>query len=231
MSSLACWANYFTTGFVPQIELFAESLTRRVLPGFDSIEAEGRALQREAYADLSRRAADEDDLISAAEEAMDHGIDYMGTLYEIRQGVVNLFGVGLWHLFEQQLTRFIRHGLRDLWDAAPKHPLAALQADLRRLSVEIDVPKLPSYSKVDELRLLANCAKHGDDGTACSRLRAQRPDLFTPLPHADDPPWPSTVPVIAPLGGEDLYLTPEGFKEYAAAVIAFWNGLADRVQA
>lgn len=227
MSGFQYWARSFTTSFVPQIEAFAESLSRRVLPGFADIGAEGTRLEEEILAQGG--LGNFDDAASAAEHARDQAVTYWTTMYGIEQGVVNLFGVGLWHLFEQQLATFIRHGLRDVCDPPPQKPFEEVQAALRKMGVDIDIGSLAAHAKVDELRLFANCAKHGD-GHACSQLRAKRPDLFNhPSLHASEVPWPSALPVIAPLGGEDLYMTPERFQEYATAVIGFWDELARRI--
>lgn len=228
MAGFQFWADSFTTSFVPQVEAFAETLANRVLPGFDTVDAEGRRLERDIFRELSRGGDEYFDPADAADTARDQAITYWVTMYGIQQGMVNLFGVGLWHLFEQQLAYFIRHGLREPWDPAPaaQSPIDILQEQLHRMGVEIDVDAMASYSKMAELRLLANCAKHGD-GAACEKLRARRPDLFTQTPpHVS---WPTPTPVIAPLGGQDLYLSPEGFQEYVRAVIAFWNELARKI--
>ncbi len=228
MSHFFYWTRFFTDSFVPQVQAFSETLTRRVLPGFDTVNAEGRRIEQEAYRELSRGAGEDFDAADAAEEARDQAITYWVTMYGIQQGVVNLFGLGLWHLFEQQVTHFIRHAIREPWDPAPsKPPLEILQEELQRMGVDIEIRAMASYAKVDELRLVANCAKHGD-GDSCAKLRIKRPDLFTPTPHIPSSDWPTPGRVIAPLGGEDLY-TPEGFQEYARAVVAFWEQLARRI--
>lgn len=97
------------------------------------------------------------------------------------------------------------------------------------LDIGVDLRRLPSYPRVAELRLLANCAKHGD-GWSCADLRAVRPSLFKPPLHPEFHSLPGTLPVVAPLGGEDLYLTAQGFKEYADAVKVFLEELAEALE-
>ncbi len=233
MPSLSFWADYFRTMFVPHIDAFAGALSGRVLPAFDSIEEEGRRIEQEAYRELSRWSPYDDepepDFASAAEQARDQAITYWVTMYGVVQGVINLYAVGLWHLFEQQLAYFARHALSaEPWDPAPNPNFEGVRAEL--LQAGIDSTGLPSYAKVDELRLLANCAKHGD-GPSCAALQALRPSLFKPPHHPEFDALPGNVPVIAPLGGEHLYLTAEAFKEYADAVKALWEELASKLEA
>ena len=217
------WADYFRRVFTPQIDAFAGSLSGRVLPAFDNIDEEGRQIEEEEYRRLCSLPEynDAPDLAALAEQAHDHAITYYVTMYEVVQGIVNLFAVGLWHLFEQQFAYFARRALPYSWDP-PNPPFSDVKGALSEMT--IDITRLPSYPKVDELRLLANCAKHGDVDS-CAKLRAKRPDLFEPEHHRDLPRLPAVTPVITPLGGEDLYLSAEGFKEYADAIKALWSDL------
>lgn len=224
------WADYFRTVFTPQVDAFANALSRRVLPSFDNLDEEGRRIEEEEYQRLCALSGygAEPDLASLAERARDVAITYYVTMHEIVQGIVNLFAVGLWHLFEQQLAHFARHALPYTWDP-PNPPFGDVQGALREMT--LDVTRLLSYPRVEELRWLANCVKHGD-GTSCTQLRARRPELFAPSGTTDLLPSPpfADLPVIAPLGGEDLYLTTEGFKGYTDAVKAFWSELASELE-
>lgn len=229
MPGLEYWARHLRGTFVPQIEAFADSLTRRVLPGFDTVNEEARRIETEAYDEISRALAaydEEPDLADAAEQAHDYAIDYSVMMAGIVQGILNLFGAGLWHLFEQQLATFARRGLP--YDFSPPNPdLKDVKGAL--LEMGIDIAGLASFERIDELRLLANCAKHGD-GTGCAQLRARRPDLFIPGSYPTDITSPSALPVIAPFGGDDLYITVESFKQYADAVVAFWEEFATKLE-
>ena len=46
-----------------------------------------------------------------ADMAMDHGRTVYETMSGVRQGVLNVLAVGLYHLFEQQQLFFLRRGL------------------------------------------------------------------------------------------------------------------------
>lgn len=224
------WANRFQWDYTPQIDAFADSLSDRILPAFANIDQEGEQIAEKAYHESLSGYDDEPDDASLAESAQDQAITYYETMYGIRQGIINMFAVGLWHLFEQQLADFVRHAILDNPRRPTKNPDFTKTESLLRTEWGIDIALFESYAGVDELRLLANCAKHGD-GASCTKLRGLRPALFSPFGKdigADFGLGP--LRVIAPLGGEALYLTPEGFKAYADAVKAFWTELSTKVR-
>ncbi len=223
------WADYFRKIFTPDIDAFAGCLSARVLPTFDNIDEEASRVEEEEYRRLSSSFDPESGLDEASlfEWSRDHAVSHYMMMQEVRQGIVNLFGVGLWHRFEQQLAIYARRGLPHAFHPAPNPTFKDVQDALLRMGIDITV--LPSYAKVDELRLLANCAKHGD-GRSCAQLSASRPDLFRPPLLKGQDHLPPRAMVIAPLGGEDFYLTPEAFKEYAEAVKVFWEELGSELE-
>ena len=204
------WADRFLWDYSRQIDAFADTLSRRVLPGFANLDEEGKQIADEAYRELVSGYQEEPDWGSLAEQAQNEAITFYETMYGIRQGVRNMFAVGLWHLFEQQLADFVRHAILDYPRGTTRNPDFDAAQKLIGNEWHIDVTRFPSYLRLDELRLLANCAKHGDGGS-CAQLRELRPALFTPFPH-DTAGCLGSTPVIAPLGGEHLYVTEEDFS-------------------
>ena len=131
-----------------------------------------------------------------------------------------------WHL-EQQLFEF--HRLRLL---PPNGSRVTTKIEIQNTKAEllkdgIDIEKLPAWTKVDELRLVVNCAKHAE-GSACQQLRQLRADLLSnPSRRAGGIPWPDPDPVVLnPLGGQNLYINLRDFEEYVTSVKSFWSDLA-----
>ncbi|MFZ0888112.1 MAG: hypothetical protein WA005_06645 [Candidatus Binataceae bacterium] len=71
--------------------------------------AEDEKMARLVSAFRYRDDVDESEL---AEAAFQHGVAIYSSVGHIRQGIINLFTVGLFHLFEQQLLLFYRRGLQ-----------------------------------------------------------------------------------------------------------------------
>ena len=83
------------------------------------------------------------------------GSDYLLHELALRQGIVNLFAVGLYHLFEQQIAFIYKLNMAPL----------EKQVNLPRLldaaeSWGIDATKFASRHDIDELANVANCVKH-----------------------------------------------------------------------
>ena len=121
--------------------------------------------------------ADEDDMSAgeaigdlALNEAMNHAV----LLESMRFATLNLYAAALYHLTEQHLIDVPlqilnyddRHNLRP--DGAVVWFKNALALDLL---------SLPTWSLIEELRLVANVVKHGE-GDSAAKLRKIRPELF-----------------------------------------------------
>jgi len=87
-------------------------------------------------------------------------------------------------------------------------------------------------SAINELRLIANCSKHGDRDP-CRELREKRPDLFVKKL------WASEVEenaqrvhrlVEEPSGGEGFYLWEGEFTAEVEAIKAFWVAFAETIK-
>lgn len=116
-----------------------------------------------------------------AEQAHDAGLSYYEQYAPIRQGLINMYAVGLYHLVEQQGFLFFRQvtptsgtelkpqrdpKFKDVVDWLNKH--------------DIFVARFQSWSMMEKLNLLSDCVKHAE-GRACRQLLEKEPDWFTPI--------------------------------------------------
>lgn len=216
--------------FKTTVGYIVKTLNNKVIPSFDDISDEAEAVEEEAYQKLSMSFDPEnDDPSKSAEEAYDAKISFYIMADGVKQGVINLFAAGLYHLFEQWFYKFHRREL--LWpNGDDVTSLVSWEAANERLTkyYKIDIKAFASWPKVDELRLIANTVKHADGGS-CHKLKELRPDLFV-SPHVEKDVHAIDLvklkAVFQPLAGEDFYLSPEEFAKYAEAVMQFWDELA-----
>ncbi len=221
------WQGYMRRVFIPQLEALSAWVVGRLLPAFEPIDDEATAVAKQTYDDLLNEVTDPDmDISSLAEQARDAGLRYYQIADGVRQGLLNVAAVWLYHLFEQQLLAFLRKELLTPWEEDERALLKVGEFRKRLASHGMEVEGFTDWVKVDELRLLSNAIKHGDGGSV-DKIKVLRPDLFSP-PEMDGPRVPAHQ-VVLPLIGEDVFLTAESFKDYSSACIGFIEELSDRL--
>ena len=89
-----------------------------------------------------------------------------------------LFLVAIYHAFEQNFIYFFyRWAMHVLNKSTASRPQLYDVVNGMNEAWPIDSKDFTSWDAIDELRLIANCIKHGE-GDAWKRLRATRPDWF-----------------------------------------------------
>ena len=228
------WANYIREVFIPEVTAFADCFMSKIFPVFENLDDEAEKMGQEEFTRLGAIVnADAFDMGDIAEMAQDKAISHYLLMKGMFQGIINLFAAGLYHIFEQQLLMFHRKELLTK-DEENKTNLIKMckVAELLRKS-DIDITSFSSWSKIDELRLVANAVKHAD-GDSADKLRCFRPDLFT----FPDPVSKSILPeqfiilrqVFQPLTGKDLFVTISDLSSYVAGIKQFWFELADALE-
>lgn len=170
------------------------------------------------------------------ERAQDEALVFMDIMKGVEQGLVNMFAVGLWHLFEQQAILFHRRELLEPTERDDSKLWTFKGLTTRLYEVRIDIKRFASWQRIEELGLLANTVKHAD-GTSCRKLKKLRPDLFVPPPRYPGSPVHLGLPghwlqfqVFQPLSGESVYVSKERFEQYVAAARDFLEELAQRLE-
>ena len=228
------WISAFQTEFVPELNAIVDTLEGRLLPtiGKGDIEKESSRISDEAFDRYkSMPARGEEDPSCLADRAERAGISHYILMSGIRQGMLNLFAAALYHAFEQQIMFFHRKNLlcKEEESESVKFRLPKFQSRLKECG--IDITEFSSWPKIDELRLAANTAKHGE-GDSSHKLREIRPDMFQ-NPHLSSFSEFISGPasqVFQPLVGEGLYVSVQDTRDYRDHLVRFWSELANAME-
>jgi hypothetical protein len=224
---------FYISDFIQIIDYYTKSLSGKVLPAFDDISEEADKVVAEAYHRLASLSDPEwFDPGDIVEDVNNAGLEFYMMAHGVKQGIINMFTAGLYHLFEQQLLRFHREQLLEPEEKSCTKLFSCDEAQQRLLeNYRIDISTFPSWNKIQELRLVANTVKHAD-GPSCTKLKQIRPDLFIRPYQGNESPWPVEVAhrqVVQPLAGKDLYITLDEFTKYVDATKQVWEELANAV--
>jgi hypothetical protein len=229
-------AGYVQRMIVPDFRAFAAVVTERLLPTFDTFFTEAREHGEKWF---RAKAADLDPLNDEqyeaasylADKAMDETLAYADTVVSMYFGSIGLYSVSLFHLLEQHaadLQWWWVVGGRTSGDTKLRPtPNLGGWKDWLKAEAALDVEALASWRVVNELKLVANTAKHAE-GHSAAQLRLIRPELFVHPAKREGGRAPGRIDrsIHKPLFGEGLYVTPNDFSRYAEAVLAFWSEVA-----
>tara|TARA_R110001592_G_scaffold360104_1_gene667945 strand:+ start:779 stop:1567 length:789 start_codon:yes stop_codon:yes gene_type:complete len=245
-----CIENWGLGGMIrkPSVSVIWEFWLDSYQPEIEDLR---EALFEQLFASLPDASQKADELLNSFEgkvfpdEYGDYATESAAELYDrltsVRQAVLNMATVMLWHLLEQQVLSLYRLQLVYLpklnefqaSTGSNKHQNPRYFCDVKDqlIHVGIDVETLPSYKKLDELRLVANSVKHGK-GNAAEQLFEQRADLFA---HPDSSVKGGTVSpqpedIERPAAGNGIYVTIEDLAGYFDVAVSFWNEFGKMIE-
>ena len=221
--------DYLTGVFIRQIKQFDKMFSGTVFPPFSHPEAQAEKVAQDYWDQKMSEPCGPDgpdeDPADIADDAQQKSLEFYEAMTAMHNTVLNLFAAGVFHLFEQQVGTLLEN-----WTGnRPKFPFD----ELGKLSVKdaagtaVDMKAAPMWSKLDELRLVANVVKHAE-GDSANKLRAVN-DAYFKLPEVrgtDLEKYFGERMLGEPLTGEGIYVTKGDYDAFVAAVIDFWNWLA-----
>jgi hypothetical protein len=208
---------------LPLVRAYGEMVLHDLMPTFNSMNERAEQVAAREYQRLGELPAGDDwdgDMGALAEAANDRGVEFYETLSSMRQSVLNLFAVGLFHLLEQQVADLCHDGAFTV-PPPDDTKLVGKVSQWYSQHFRLDLRGLGSWNAIDELRLVANVVKHAE-GNSAERQRERRQELFCyPALRGEAHLVCSNVAahVARPLAGDDLYVTPEILEQYLDASI------------
>lgn len=151
----------------------------------------------------------------------EEAFEFVLELAEINSYMLGMAIVGLYHLWERTVIRFLR---REICHFMLKPEPSFRNYDRIRkifLQYSTDIENLPCSSNLWELRKVANSIKHAT-GNSYDDLKKSHSDILKP---SSDTSY-SHLPIQGgeyTLLGVDIHPTPIHFQRYKQAVLDFWN--------
>jgi hypothetical protein len=215
----AYWAYYIRRVFIPGLQFYQRVVTEKFLPSLseESIGSEADRVQEEVLELLKRSVEPEESDPSHYDKmAFDEGLEFYQLMHDTRQGLINSFTAGLYHLFEQQICELYR---LIAWD---KQAVLNGEKAIKNLQMlGLNARDFPEWTSLEEVRLLANCIKHAE-GSSCKLLAERRPDLFEQPTIGPKLHGPRAF-VERPLSGDGIYVSASEFERMADTAKRFWE--------
>lgn len=208
--------------FAPDIESYCDILLNRINPVFDDVEGE----QQRAADDFMGAASSHfhEDYEGAVEAAYEHAIEHAQQFIQMRAVFLATGVSGLFHVFEKQLYRHINKELEG-WLTSPINQWRDLESMIPKFNRKwrqdtpcTDFNTAFNDSDLQELRLVANAVKHGDEGPSFNQLVKNQAVVVSKDWVKDD--W--TVGPYSVLG-VNLSVQAADVMRYRDAVLRFWN--------
>ncbi len=205
--------SLITMVIAPESKLYMRLAREVLLAGFGDLHERARQVEQESWARAnSRPGAGERDAADMGLDALEAGVEHYIALWNLRQGTYNLLATMFYHLFEQQMERY-------------KESCQRWRKSCVDWKGSVGDPALPSSGVVDELRLVANAAKHGE-GPAVNQLRDRRPDLFNNPMLAEAGMQTPRAEVRSPYAGDGLFVKLSDLDSWEAGVHGLWLQMA-----
>jgi len=214
-------------------ETFAKTYHERVIPIFSSLEEESQAIADEKYEDLGRYFNPEnDDPADYAEMAWEAGLEHYESMSLMQYNMRLMWISTLYQFWEQQVRKFVFEEVTRTHKFIDKKGNDVDFAGFCTRGIDdikeefnefgIDLEKLNSWSRIEELRLLANVIKHGE-GWSATKLKELRPDYFDAGVISTDllDLYKTT------LGERVLNIDDSEYEIYCDAIIQFWDELPE----
>jgi len=216
---LSHWeTDHYRARYSSQMQKWVETLEYRLLPTFDNIKSETDQMLETLRSDFPD--IENIDPFSAHEAMFEAAMNHYDMNLSVKQGLLNMFAAGLYHLFEQQVQEF---NVKGRYRKRLSHA-----SDVLKEWDEAISKSLTQHDKtsLDELRELANTVKHGDGGAA-RKLYKLNPKLFQNEWERTDPEDFGVVShkpdVYAPMYGQDIYVQMEDIHRFRELVKRVWD--------
>ncbi len=199
-----------------------EDYYKRTIIVFSDIEKEAQQHSQLLYENYP--GSEYTDPASVAEWAEMEGFEKYEALALMKVNHLLMTFTMLYHLWEQQLIKFALHELSHYLTFEKKSAAFSDVQTIFKLH-GIDIDKTELWTKIRELKFLANTIKHGD-GESADKLRKIRPDFFSWEVIGSDDTLKFSGSVL--LENYSLQVSEKDLYAYIEATKNFWDEMPER---
>jgi hypothetical protein len=209
--------------FAPDIEAYCDILLNRIDPIFEGVDGEHERVAKEFLSSIAHHYGPDDDPSSAYEAAIEYANDHAYQFIEMRTVFLATGVSGLFHLFEKQLYRHANKELEG-WLTNPISQWRDLEALFPKFMEKSGYGLCPdlnaAYADPDlqELSLVANAIKHGENGSSYRKLRERNAVVVSKSRlDADGTVGPYSIFNV------NLSVQAKDVMRYRDAILRFWR--------
>jgi hypothetical protein len=227
-------ANRVHSGATAYVRSYVKIVQNDLLAAFTDLNDRATKIQDEEYRRLCELPAANDfdsDLSGLADQSHEAGMVFYTTMTDLRQAMLALFSVGLFHSIEQHLKNVCDDA--SFGEPPPGDTKLSLLVDWYQRHFRLNLKSLTNWNQIETLQQIANTVKHGA-GASEKQLRQRCPELFEDqalrelLPDFSD--IYTSPRTRLPLAGQDLFISEEKFAELGMSAIAFTVEIAEHFQ-
>jgi hypothetical protein len=219
------WRSKIVSDFMPTVHLIVDVFSRKLIPSLDGMEEEVNQRSQEMWSEIESRNSGE------VGRYQRHSFDFIDEYHQassirlsgIKQGVLNLGAICLYHAFEQHLMLFYKEGCLSYSERRETKRFQIHDFLEILKSKKIEYKKFSSWTSINELLHLANTLKHGE-GTSSRELAIIAPHFFGSF--SDDESCAEVIGrVHEPLLGLEVFVKLTDLNRYRDEIESFWDSL------
>jgi hypothetical protein len=211
--------------YISEIETFIHVFNLKLFPAFSNIDQEAEQLGQDYFEEVMNSPGDGSiDPATLAELAMDKAISHYSDLSLVKYEFTAISTATLYLIWEQQVRRFLFKEMSHVCEIKYSEFCTGIKQVKEKFKKHnVDIEKLNSWPRLNELRLLCNVIKHGDGDSAKELLKINK-DLFKPQYYKDV----YRRNLDTTLLDEALQLNQYLFNNFGENIMTFWNELPER---
>jgi len=213
----------FRQGLMAEHRFYVEQARKRLLSQFENMEAEADKAAEEHLEEMSMHFnPDIHDPSDFYEAAHDEGIEFYQLLSDMYENTRLSVIAGMYHQWDKSLRGWIVKEMRH-WHYGENANKSIWKADVPAImnflvAFGFNVKAIPSYERLDAMRLVVNVFKHGN-GRSLDELKKSFPEFFSDQLGGDG----NSQFLFHYFDHTDMKVSDAHLDQFSEAILDFWT--------